>query len=438
MASILDTIAQTVLPNGMKVICLRKADAPVVAVHVWYRTGSAQEQPGMRGISHFLEHMMFRGSQRFGPEEHARKVNDAGGHCNAFTAEDVTAFVNAAPGACLDMVLELEADRMRGLTLDSTILEIERKVIVEEYHTYLNNPVTKAFLEFRTEFFGDHPYALSPLGSLDDINNITPDMCRSYFQQWYCPSNATCVVVGDFVSEKAVFESVNRHFGGIDAGSRTRAEVAAPSGRSVAQRMERRVEFDVPLMVLGFPAPASSHTDALALEILQLVVSQGDTSRMHAELVRKRSLAVMVGGMNHYLRSAGISLFFAFFTPDVSAWRLEKALDEQLSHVRDNGITADEMEKVKAATLTNRVFEMYSVENLAQRIGFSEAMEGGYGHWVSRLDMLEKLSIDQVVNVARRYWSCENKHVLTLRPKRVSPAALAAGLLRRALPVRRQ
>jgi creatinine amidohydrolase/Fe(II)-dependent formamide hydrolase-like protein len=136
------------LGNGMKIIALKKSGAPIVSVQLWYKTGSSSEAEGIRGISHFIEHCMFRGSRRFGSEEHARRINDAGGHCNAFTAEDVTAYVNSVPRDSLEMVLDMEADRMDGLLFDPQLFETERKVIVEEYHTYMNTPVAKAFLEF--------------------------------------------------------------------------------------------------------------------------------------------------------------------------------------------------------------------------------------------------------------------------------------------------
>ena len=150
---LLDGIVEKTLGNGMKIIALKKSGAPIVSVQLWYKTGSSSEAEGIRGISHFIEHCMFRGSRRFGSEEHARRINDAGGHCNAFTAEDVTAYVNSVPRDSLEMVLDMEADRMDGLLFDPRLFETERKVIVEEYHTYMNNPVAKAFLEFRSEFY---------------------------------------------------------------------------------------------------------------------------------------------------------------------------------------------------------------------------------------------------------------------------------------------
>ena len=429
---LLHNIAEKTLGNGLKIICLRKTGTPIVSAQVWYKTGSSAEASGIRGISHFLEHMMFRGSRSVKSEEHARRINDVGGHCNAFTAEDVTAYLNSVPRDFLDMVLAMEADRIDGLSLDPQLLETERRVIIEEYHTYMNNPVAKAFLEFRQEFYGDHPYAISPLGHLEDITAITVDQCKEQYRRFYAPDNAVLVVVGD-VEESEVFDAAAHHFDKKTA----RAELPAAATHVDAprhggsRRMRRKVEFDVPVLVAGYPAPPSSHEDAVALEILQLVTAGGETSRLHREVVRRESLAVMAGGMNHLLKVSGMSMFFAAFTPDVAAGRVEKAIEREINRIKSEGITQEEMEKVRNTTLTNRTFELYSVDNICQRIGYSETIEGNYRMWVERLDALKNLDRDRLVEVARKWWDDSKKHVLFLEPRRSNPLLFAGGLLRR-------
>jgi zinc protease len=430
---LLDDIAEKTLGNGLKIIALKKNGAPIVSVQIWYRTGSSLEENGIRGISHFLEHMMFRGSARFLAEEHARRINDAGGHCNAFTAEDITAYINSVPRDAFEIVLDLEADRMDSLKLDPAIVETERKVIVEEYHTYMNNPVAKAFLEFRRDFYGDHPYALSPLGRIEDVSSLTGDQCRDYYRRHYSPDNAVAVIVGDCDTAE-VFEAVERHFGNKPRGAFAVPRQALPAvANGVARRMQRKVEFDVPVVVVGYPAPPSSHKDAISLEILQLVAAGGETSRLYREVVRGQSLAVMTGGMNHLLRASGMSIFFAAHTPDVGAPKVEKAIGDEIGRIRQEGISREEMDKVRNATLTSRTFELYSAENISQRIGYSETIEGNYHLWVERLDALKNLDRDQLVDVARRWWDDAKKHTLYLSPRRSNLLLYAGGFLRRLL-----
>jgi zinc protease len=428
---LLNNIAEQTLGNGLKIITLRKAGAPIVSVQVWYKTGSSCEAEGMRGISHFLEHMMFRGSRNIPPEEHARRINDAGGHSNAFTAEDVTAYTNAVPRDFLDMVLAMEADRMDGLTFDPKLFETERGVIVEEYHTYMNNPVAKAFFEFRTDFYGGHPYAVSPLGRIEEVTSVSADTCRDYYRRFYAPDNAVLVVVGD-VDDAQAFDAAGRHFGNKAARADSSyvhiKKTFSPTG---GRRMHRTVAFDVPVLVVGYPAPPSAHEDAMALEILQLVAAGGETSRLHREVVRRRSLAVMAGGMNHLLKEAGMSMFFAAFTPDVGAGRVEHAVDRELRRIKNEGITQEEMDKVKNTTLTSRTFELYAADNICHRIGYGETVEGNYRLWVERLETLRAIDRDRLVETARRWWDDTKKHVLFLEPRQSNLVLFLGGLMRR-------
>ncbi len=431
---LLDTIVETVLDNGLKVIALRKRGASIITTQLWYRTGSIFEFDGIRGISHVVEHMMFRGSSKVASEEHARKIDGVGGHCNAFTTEDATVYTDSVPGEFCEMVFELEADRMDRLTLDHSLFETERKVIIEEYHRNMNNPVGKAFLEFRQEFFRDHPYSTSPLGAISDLETMTVHQCREYYERWYRPDNAVLVAVGDIDTGK-ISAWARKYFGRKKArqfpGKVLLPEIKEHVRDPSTHRMKRVVEFDVPLLIIGYPAPASPHEDAVALEILQLVISGGESSRLHREVVRRQSAAVMVGGMNHLLQHAGMSMFFAAFTPDIPAKRVEKALGEQIELVRTNGISVDEMEKVRNTTLTSRTFELYTTENIAHRIGFSECVEGDYRQWVRRLESLKKLDINKLVEVAGRYWSDTHRHVLHLQPRKTNPLLYCAGFLRR-------
>jgi zinc protease len=436
---LLDTITEKTLDNGLKLILVRKPGAPIVASQLWYKTGSIGERDGIRGISHVLEHMMFRGSANVASELHARRINEIGGHCNAFTTEDMTVYVNSVPRDFCEMVFELEADRMDLLTLDPELFETERRVIIEEYHTYMNNPVAKAFMEFRQEFFRNHPYSSSPLGVIGDLEQMTIDHLREYYRTWYRPDNAVMVVVGD-ISDTKVIKQFERHFG----NKRLPGETSIPKVPTVGphqvdpsvHRMKRVVDFDVPLLIIGYPAPSASHEDAVAMEILQLVMAGGESSRLHREVVRRQSAAVMVGGMNHMLNLAGMSMFFAAFTPDIPVARVERALESEIDRVLREGVSLPEMEKVKHATLTSRTFELYSAENICHRLGYSECVEGDYRMWVERLEALRQLDRASLTEVARSYWSDKHRHVLHLQPRRTNPLLYVAGFIRRLRAVR--
>ena len=426
----LNNIVTRTLDNGLKIIALRKKGAPIVSVQVWYNVGSVQEHDGIRGIAHLLEHMMFRGSAHVKSEEHARRINDIGGHSNAFTTEDVTAYTNSVPVDFFQTVLDLESDRMDLLTIDPELFAIERNVVIEEYHTYMNNPVAKAFLEFRQEFFKGHPYALSPIGLIEDLQKCTPQDCREFYETWYSPANATIVIVGDLDESFAVEETVKRFVEKVPRGEKNEGSVAVTPNVS-ANRMHRKVEFDVPVLIAGFPAPASSSKDVTALEIVQMVLSGGESSRLHRSVVRKESAAVMAGGMNHLMKKAGLSMFFAIFTPDVSVARVEKSLLNQIRKIKNDGISAQELDMVKNTTLTSRTFELYSAEHICNRIGFAECIEGDYKLWVERLTILRDLDTSTLTTIVKKYWDEATMSLLYLQPKKINPMLYIGGILRR-------
>jgi zinc protease len=434
-SSVLSSVRHVVLDNGLKVVYLKKTQAPVVAVQVWYKTGSVNERDGIRGISHFFEHRMFRGSKRVKSEEHARRINDVGGHCNAFTAEDVTAYLNSVPREYLDLALDLEADRMADLMLTQEVLDTERNVIVEEYQGHMNNPLAKAFLEFRKVFFRDYPYSIGPIGNIEDIRSVTLDDCQNYYRTWYTPENAVLVIVGDFDDDASLLARVQKTLGSVPASrpgpSPARPATPKPFTAGENVRMKRRVDFDVPFLILGYPSPPSSDNDALPIEILQMVMSQGETSRIHREIVRRQSLAVMAGGINQSLKWAGMSLFFAMFTPDVSVRRLERAMVAQIESMKKDGISEKELEKIKNATLTNRIFECYSAEQICNRLGHAETVEGDFRLWIKRLESLDRLDRDALVASAKKYWDDSRRHTLFLQPKKVNPVYFVVGLSRR-------
>jgi predicted Zn-dependent peptidase len=329
------------------------------------------------------------------------------------------------------MVLKLEADRMSGILLDGNTLETERKVIIEEYHTYMNNPVAKAFFEFRKSFYGEHPYAIGPLGIIEDIQAVSREDCLSYFNDNYSPSNAVVVIAGDIGDDAGVFDMVNRHFGGLKGSpSQARGLDICPAGGKPGY-MKRIVDFDVPMVILGFPAPESSSADALPLDMMQMIVSQGESGRLHREVVRRRAVAVMAGGMNHFLRLSGMSLFFAAFTPDTSSKKVIKALEEQIERVRRDGIEPREIEKIRNTMVTNRAFDMYSADHICQRLGYSETVDGDYRIWIKRMHAINTIEPSTLLSVAKKYWAPEGRCTLYLKPRKMKPVLFLAGMARK-------
>ena len=222
------------LPNGLNVLFLADHKAPIATVQVFYHVGSKDERVGIRGVAHMFEHMMFKGSQHVAPEEHARLLKEVGGHVNAFTTEDVTAYHDTVPPSYVGFALELEAERMRQLKLFQATVDSERQVVEEEKRLRIDNdPIGKAIEKFRALAFVKHPYNWTPIGTIEDLEKVTPADCQRFYDTYYQPNNATLIVVGD-VDETAVRKLIDQHFGRHRARPRT-----GPRRRRGAARRHR-------------------------------------------------------------------------------------------------------------------------------------------------------------------------------------------------------
>ena len=183
---------------------MEKHSIPVVAVQVWYDVGSHDEWSGVRGVAHLFEHMMFRGSENYGSEEHAKLINEVGGYINAWTSDDVTVYHERLPAGELELALKLEAERMHLLKLDQDILDTEREVVHEEYREQTDNPVAKFFLKFRRSLYPEnHPYSETPIGVMEQLDTLSVSTCQMFYDLYYAPNNAVLTIVGDIDVENA-------------------------------------------------------------------------------------------------------------------------------------------------------------------------------------------------------------------------------------------
>ena len=207
------------LPNGLKVLFLPNHKAPIATVQVFYHVGSKDEHVGIRGVAHMFEHMMFKGTEHVAPEEHARLLKEVGGQVNAFTTEDLTAYHDTVPPSYLGFAMQLEAERMRSLKLFPAIIDSERKVVEEEKRLRIdNNPIGKAIERFRALAYTKHPYNWTAIGTIEDLDKVTPEDCQKFYDTYYQPNNATLIVVGD-VQEAEVRSLADKYFGPIPRGA---------------------------------------------------------------------------------------------------------------------------------------------------------------------------------------------------------------------------
>jgi zinc protease len=406
------------LDNGLRVLLLEDHRSPIVSFQVWYRVGSRNEQRGATGIAHFLEHMMFKGTPRYGPRVFAELVEQSGGQDNAFTTQDVTSyFVNIAADK-LDLVLDLEADRMRNLLLDAREIESERQVVIEERRTRTEDD-PEGFLgeEVNSIAFKAHPYGCPIIGWMEDLKRITPEEIRAFYHTYYLPSNAVVVAVGDFRAPE-LLERIRRTFGGIARGPAPPPVQAVEPPQNGERRVVVRKEAQLPTVHLAWHVPSQQAEDAAALEVLSVVLSGGRASRLYRNLVYDRPIALEAGGdYSYFSLDPNLFWFWATALPGQSPEALEQALLAEMHRLGTEPVSGEELTRAKNQIEAAFVFQQDSVHSQASLLARFELI-GGHELRNRYLDRMRAVTAADLQRVARAHFLPDKKSVGVLLPLR--------------------
>jgi zinc protease len=406
------------LDNGLRVLLLQDRRSPIVSFQVWYRVGSRNEARGATGIAHFLEHMMFKGTPKYGPQQFARLVEQHGGSDNAFTSHDVTSyFVNIAAER-LDLVIDLESDRMVNLLLDPKAIESEREVVIEERRTRTEDDPS-GFLseEMGALAFKAHPYEAPVIGWMEDLKRITSDEIRAFYKRYYVPNNALVVAVGDFKPPE-VLEKIKAAFGRIPRGT----DPPAVTAEEPPQNGERRVvvqrrEARLPQIYMAYHVPNHRSKDAYALEMLSMVLSGGRASRIYRNLIQDRQLALDAGGDYSFLYFDPY-LFWLWATPmpGQTTETLEKELLAEIDKLKNQSVTAEELERARNQIEAAFVFQEDSIHRRASLLARFE-LTGGQHMKAEYLRNIRAVTPDDIIRVARAYFLPHKKNIGVLLPQ---------------------
>lgn len=419
--SVADAQEQT-LGNGLKVIVREDHRAPVAVTQVWYKVGSSYEPGGMTGTSHVLEHMMFKGTERLGPNEFSRIIADNGGEENAFTGSDYTAYFQTIAADRLEVCFRLEADRMRNLRLDPAEFAKELEVVKEERRLRTDDqPQSALYEQFNATAYLAHPYRNPVIGWADDLSQMTTADLRDWYQRWYQPSNATLVVVGD-VDPARVFSLARRYFGGLPGGKVTPPKRQMEPPQHGQRRVELKAPAEVPYLIMGYHAPEATADAAdwepYALEVLAGVLDGGQSARLASRLRRGQEVAASVGaGYRSFQRAPGLFLLEGTPAQGHSVEELEQALRTQVQELGQTPVEPGELERVKAQVVAAEVYQRDSVFYQAMRIGLLETI--GL-HWRVGDDYVRRIRAvtpEQVQQVALRYLGEDKLTVGVLRPQ---------------------
>ncbi|SFM60031.1 zinc protease [Ectothiorhodospira mobilis] len=409
------------LDNGMRILVRPDDRAPVVSSMVWYRVGSSYEHSGITGISHALEHMMFKGTQAHPAGEFSRIISELGGRENAFTGRDYTAYYQQLASEHLGKALELEADRMQHLTLPEEAFRREMQVIREERRLRTeDDPNALTWEHFRATAWFNSPYGQPVIGWMSDIEAFTVKDLRDWYARWYTPSNALLVVAGD-VDPDAVQRMAQEYFGGIP--SRTVPEVKPRE--EPPQRGERRITVQaparVPYLAMGYKAPslptAAEPWEAYALLVAAGILDGGDSARIPRELVRGRELAASAGaGYSPFSRLDTLFTLWATPAPGEDLQAVEAALTGMVARLRESPPTPQELERVKAQVIAEDVYRRDSIHGQAMRIGLLESIGLSWREGEAFAERVQAVTAEQVQAVARKYLLPSRRTVAWLEP----------------------
>jgi zinc protease len=428
--------SEFMLDNGMKLIVKEDRRAPTVAHMVWYRVGSMDEPNGVTGVAHVLEHMMFKGTRTLKPGEFSQRVAALGGRENAFTSKDFTGYFQQIEKSRLDQVMALEADRMANLVFDASEFANEIRVVMEERRWRTEDqPIALVYEALNATAFMAHPYRRPIVGWMNDLQNMTVEDTRAWYERWYAPNNAVMVVIGD-VDPKEVRAMAERHYGPVarkDVPVTRRQE--EPPQRGI-KRVTVKAPAENPYVILAFKAPTlrdiEKDEDVHALDVLAAVLDGYDNARLNAKLVRTDKVANSVGA-GYTSIARGPSLFLLDGTPAAGTTpeQLGNLLRAEVARIAREGVSEPELRRVKAQLIAGQVYKRDSIFAQAMEIGMME-MSGLSHRDVDRIiEKLRAVTPQQVQAVARTYFSDETLTIATLVPLPLTdkkPAAPPPGL----------
>jgi zinc protease len=406
------------LKNGMKIIVEEDRSIPNVALYIFYRIGSRNERPGTTGLSHFFEHMMFNGAKKYGPKQLDHVMEAAGGSNNAYTSRDLTVYQDWFPKSALELIFDIEADRIANLSFDPKIIESERGVVASERRASVDNDNLGILLEqlYATAYTA-HPYQWPVVGWMVDIENWKMDDLKRHFEMGYSPSNATMVVSGDVKAEE-IFKLAEKFIEPIKSHAPPPAVTTREPGQSGERRVTVRKFAQLPILMLGYHVPQAASSDYYPLRVFETILFAGQSSRMYQRIVDKDQLGLFIDSDMSF--SFDPTLFAIYTQPKagVQPEAVERAIYEELDRVKSQPVTDQELEKAKNILLANFYRQMKTINGKANTIGSYEVFFGDYRKLFTAAEEYKKVTKDDVKRVAQKYFSDKNRTVATLVPEK--------------------
>jgi len=413
------------LDNGLKIIVKEDHRAPVVVSQVWYKAGSSYEQNGTTGVAHVLEHMMFKGTQKHGPNEFSKIIAENGGRENAFTGQDYTAYFQQLEKSRLPISFELEADRMVNLNMSADEFAKEIKVVMEERRMRTDDkPESVTFEQFAATAFVNSPYHHPIIGWMNDLQNMTAQDAQKWYSDWYAVNNATLVVVGD-VDPQEVLTLAKQYFGPLKPKTIPTIKPQKEIPQAGIRRIVVKEPAQLPYLLMGYKVPvvktAEETWEPYALEMLAHVLDGGNSSRFSKELIRGKAIAAGLStSYDIFSRLDELFLFSGTPSKGFTTGDLEKALREQVERLKKEPVSDKELERIKTQIVASKVYEQDSVFYQAMQLGTLETVGLDWSLMDKFVDNIRAVTPEQIQQVANKYLIDDHLTVAVLDPQPIN------------------
>lgn len=415
-------VKEHMLKNGMKILLQEDHTVPSICFYIYFRVGNRNERPGITGMSHLFEHMMFNGSAKYKPTEFDHIIEEGGGYSNASTWNDLTNYWEEFNPDILDKVLALESDRVQALKLDTANIEQERGIVKEERRVGVDNNVrSKMEEELYATAFTASMYHFPVVGWMRDLDNITLQDAKDYFRIYYAPNNATVIITGDFTTNEMI-QKMESYFGNIHARDTPRKVVDAEPEQLGERRAELHKIAQLPAVTIGYKSVPVSDSDYYPLDVLSTILSRGQSSRLYKTLVYEKQLASQVYASMDDRIDAGLFTFYAQMKPGKTTAEAEKEIYNILEDIKKSGVGDKELQKAKNTVQADYVRQFKTNQGRGFVLGYYEVIHGDYRKAFDVVKNYDAVTKEDIQRVAKKYFTDRHRTVITLIPEKPETA----------------
>lgn len=406
------------LANGLTVLLHPDTSIPAVSIQTWFRVGSKDERIGRTGLAHFFEHMMFKGTAKYNHDTWGKFLNSKGAEMNAFTSNDYTGYYINAPAENLELLLDIESDRMRNLTLDPKDVNSEREVVKEERRMRYDDSIEGGIREkMASLMWKSLPYQWLPIGSMTDLNAASMADLHAFYKQFYSPNNAVLVVAGAFDTAK-VKQLIEKYYGKLPKEKLVRPEIhqEVPQTATVSTTITR--EAQAPTVAIGYHLPDLKSPDHYALDLLSIILGQGNSSRLYKELVYKKEIALNAYSGSYGQALGGEFTIFANLKPKVDPKKALADIEKELKNIRTKPVSKKELDKARNVFMKDYVDGLKRVSGRARMLANYETVFGDYTRIFTDLQKYQDVTAADIQRVAKAYLNPNQKNVVIVLPRK--------------------